>query len=243
MISIIIPIYNEEENLLQYNDDFFPYTEKISSNYNIPFEYVFVDDGSSDSSVELLKEIAKKRSDCTILFHKTNKGMGGAIKTGISGSSGDLIVTIDSDLTYRPEDIKKLIDAYRITQADCISGSPYVEDNLIENVPLSKKVPSIVLNLMYRFLLQQKITCVSAVFRLYKKDALENISIESNDFSINAEILVKFLFSGKKICEIPAVLHSREYGISKLDTRKEIINNLRLLSKILKIKIFGSTWN
>jgi len=121
MISIIVPLYNERENVLHYPEDFFPVVEDLSRRTGEQFMYIFVDDGSKDDTVAQLKIIAQNQPYITILEHKINRGMGNAIKTGLAACSTELVVTMDSDLTFRPEDIGKLIEKYRETDADCIS--------------------------------------------------------------------------------------------------------------------------
>ena len=134
MISIVIPLYNEKENILTYKDEFFPKFDDIAGSTGESFQYVLVDDGSRDDTYLLIQNLARERGDVIALTNETNKGMGAAIKHGLKHCRGDLIVTMDSDLTFRPEDVKILIDAYSRSNPDCISGSPYLGRNFVEEV-------------------------------------------------------------------------------------------------------------
>jgi glycosyltransferase involved in cell wall biosynthesis len=243
MISIILPLYNERENVLHYNQDFFPIIEKISRKTGEKFSFIFVDDGSKDDTVTQLENVARNRSDITILKHGINRGMGNAIKTGLAACSSELVVTMDSDLTFRPEDVDKLIEKFRETNADCVSGSPYMGSGLMEEVTPFRLFLSASVNFMYRCLLGKKITSVSPIFRLYKRDELAKLSITSNNFEINAEIISKLLIAGKNVVEIPVPLLRRKYGYSKINVRKEIKNNLLMLYKIFKTKYLHRDWN
>ncbi|MDV2482019.1 glycosyltransferase [Methanoculleus sp. Wushi-C6] len=243
MISIVIPLYNERDNILTYKDELFPKVEHIAEVIGESFQYILIDDGSRDDTYPLIQDLARERSDVIAATNGTNKGMGAAIKHGLRYCEGDLVVTMDSDLTFRPEDIEGLVAAYRASHPDCVSGSPYLEQGLMEEVTFIRYLPSKVVNTLYQIALGAKITCVSPIFRLYKKEALDGMHIQSNNFEINAEILAKLILSGRSVVEIPVELHTRKYGESKINTRKEIVNHVRLLTKIARIRIFKGDWD
>lgn len=242
MISIIIPLYNERDNVIHYNQDLFPLVEEIARKTNEKFNYIFVDDGSKDDTVEQLQKITKHRSDVKILEHRVNQGMGNAIKTGLVSCNGDLIITMDADLTFRPVDITILIRKYLETDADCISGSPYLEKGLMEEVTPFRLLMSKSVNFLFRLLLGSQITCVSPIFRLYKRSVLNEMDITSSNYEINAEIISKLIISGKNVVEVPVPLLKRKYGESKINFLKEIKNYILLLYKIFKTKYLHKDW-
>jgi len=243
MISIIIPLFNEAENVCLYSERLFPVVKSIMEKYGETCEYILVDDGSRDTTLDELNKIAGIQENVIIISHGINKGLGVAVRTGLAYSNGDLIIMMDADLTYRPEDIEKLLVAYRKTGADCISASPYLEKDLPTGITspfrlfISKSV-----NFLYRVLLREDITCVSAIFRLYKKTVLDELTLESNNFEICAEIISKLILNGKTVHEIGVTVYTREYGESKLNVKKEIINNLWILSRIFKVKYLKKKW-
>jgi dolichol-phosphate mannosyltransferase len=243
VISIIIPLYNERENVLTYGEELFPKVDAVAMRTGETFQYVFVDDGSRDDTYTLLQELARTRADVVAVTNGTNKGMGAAIKEGLLHSSGDLIVTMDSDLTFRPEDILTLIAAYREFQPDCVSGSPYIHRGLLEEVTLFRYLLSRSVNTFYRVLLGPRITCVSPIFRLYREDVLKSMTIRSNNFEINAEIIAKLILGGKSVVEVPVALHARKHGVSKISVKKEINNHIRLLTKIGKVRLLHEDWD
>lgn len=242
MISIIFPLYNERDNIIHYNNDLFPIIDGIGEKYDERIEFIFVDDGSKDDTIERIKDVTGKRADVKILLHETNKGMGNAIKTGLSASSGDLIITMDADLTFRPVDVAKLIEKFQETHADCISGSPYLERGLMEEVTPFRLLMSKTVNFLYRLLLGGHITCVSPIFRLYKRSVLKEMQITSKNFEINAEIISKLLIGGKTVVEVPVPLLKRKYGSSKINVKKEVKNYLMLLYKIFCTKYLHQEW-
>ncbi len=244
MISIVIPLYNEEENVELYPERLFPVVDPIIKKFGYSCEYIMVDDGSTDSTQQRLREIGKTHPNVIVLTHEKNQGLGAALRTGFVHSKADLVITMDSDLTYQPQDIEILLDTFQKTNADCISASPYREREHSTRVDsqfrlfVSKSV-----NFFYRVLLPKSdITCVSAIFRLYKSKALEGLTLESTDFNINAEIISKLMLQGKSVVEVGVPLHEREYGESKLNVRKEIWNNLIVLWKIFKFRFFNIRW-
>lgn len=242
MISLIFPLFNERDNIVHYPDDLFLIVDEIAKRTGEKFEYIFVDDGSRDDTVEQMQQVARGRSDVTILVHKTNCGMGTAIKTGLDACHGELVITMDADLTFRPVDIEKLVMKFRETNADCISGSPYLEKGLLEEVTPFRLLMSRTVNGMYRLLLGGGITCVSPIFRLYKRSVLMEMDITSKNFEINAEIISKLLITGKPVVEVPVPLLKRKYGESKINVRKEVKNYLLLLWRIFKTKYLHQEW-
>ncbi|MCK9581776.1 MAG: glycosyltransferase family 2 protein [Methanoregula sp.] len=243
MISIVIPLFNEAENARLYPERLFPIAGPIIEQYGETYEYILVDDGSRDATLDELNKLRERQKSVIVIPHGINKGMGQAVRTGLAHASGNLIIMMDSDLTYRPEDITLLMEAFKNTDADCISASPYKGKDLATEISspfrlfISKSV-----NFLYRTLLQDDLTCVSAIFRLYKKKALDELILESDNFEICAEIIAKLILNGKHVHEIGVRVYSREYGESKLNVRKEIINNLRILYKIFKAKYLGRKW-
>ena len=76
MVSIVIPLYNEEDNVDSYEADFFPVIDKIAKEYNMTFDFIFVNDGSKDRTLERITAIAARRKDVRVLDHRKNQGMG-----------------------------------------------------------------------------------------------------------------------------------------------------------------------
>jgi hypothetical protein len=95
---------------------------------------------------------------------------------------------------------------------------------------------------LYRILLGGNISCVSPIFRLYKREIFNDITITSKNFEINAEIISKLLISGRKVVEVPVPLLKRKHGSSKINIKKEAGNYLWLLYKIFKTKYLHLEW-
>lgn len=106
MLSIVVPVMNEEESL----EAFYTETTKIISTLSKDYEFVFIDDGSTDNSLSILKDLAKKNKHIRVFAFRTNHGKAEALTLGFQMAKGDTIVTLDADLQDRPDQIKKLLD-------------------------------------------------------------------------------------------------------------------------------------
>jgi glycosyltransferase involved in cell wall biosynthesis len=243
MVSVIIPIFNEEEVLLQYEQKLFPAIDSLSQTFKKDFEIVCVDDGSVDKSYHILQELQRNRSLMVVDRNKQNLGMGAAIRRGIAGSHGELLIFLDADLTFKPEEMGNLLEEYSREPCDCISGSPYLTRGLMEDVQPFRKVLSLAVNLLYRLELGRGITSVSPIFRLYRREVFSHISLTSNKYEVNAEILAKMILGGMKVREVPAHLYRRECGYSKAHLTKSVRNHVTILYKIFRVKYLHGDWN
>ncbi len=104
-ISVVVPVYNEEENL----PILVPKLIEVLQGLHKPYEMIFVDDGSSDGSRKILKEMATRYPFLRILRFEENRGLSAALIAGMREARGDILVTLDSDLQNDPEDIPKLL--------------------------------------------------------------------------------------------------------------------------------------
>jgi dolichol-phosphate mannosyltransferase len=242
MISVIIPIYNEEEMLKQYDTSLYPVLDSLKQQFHEDFEIVLVDDKSKDASWDVISDLTARHADTKGVKHEKNRGMGGALKTGIAASHGELLVFLDADLTFRPEDIGLLLTEYKKTPADCISGSPYLKPGLMADVQQYRMVLSRTVNVLYRILLGRHVTSISPIFRLYRKAVFNSMPLTSENFEINAEILSKMIFQNMSIVEVPVALHERKFGESKAKLTKSVKNHIMILYKIFCVKYLKRNW-
>lgn len=117
-ISVVIPVYNEEGNLRPLFDEL---SSVMQKNY-AEFEAIFVDDGSTDSSLDILKDLRKSNSSIKIIEFEGNFGQTDAIQAGLDYAKGDIIVTMDSDMQNDPKDIPRLINELESSGSDMVSG-------------------------------------------------------------------------------------------------------------------------
>lgn len=240
-LTVILPAYNEEENLKRIPQELIVELEKLRfKGKKVSYEILIIDDGSKDNTLKVARAISKKygaKKHCTIkvIRHEGNKGLGQAVRTGIKNAKGELCVTLDSDFTFHPKLIRSLLKRYEKGDVDLVIGSPALA-GYDKTVPLYRIMLSRLCNLGYCILLWKKLTAVSPIFRLYKSNALKRLELSATGFDINAEILVKMLQNRARIAEVPAKLTVRKYGQSNIDNLKAIKNHLKIYWKIIKWK-------
>ncbi len=228
MLSVIIPAFNESENIKRFEKELIPSLEKLG----VEYEAIIVNDGSVDDTDENVRILKKKFKSIRLVNHLKNLGLGAAIRTGVKEAVGQQIVFLDADLTFHPKQICLLLDAYNKTRAQCIIGSPFVSHGKAEGVSFFRLILTRGVNLLYALLLGKRIRSFSSIFRLYESKPLKKIKIESNDFVANAEILMELIKNNAKIVEIPVVLTCRTRGRSKINVFREFKNHVKLLCKI-----------
>ncbi len=231
-ISIVIPAYNEADNIKRLDNELI----KILNKERYVYEILIVNDGSNDDTLVESEKLAKKHHSVRVIKHNRNMGLAAGIITGIKNAKNPLLITLDADLTFHPKEIKKLMKKYRETGADCIIGSQYCkggEDTLsIKRWVLSRGV-----NFLYQIFLGSNVTSVSSIFRLYKTQQLKKMNLVSTGFSINSEILINLIKNKARIYEVPVRLTTRIYGESKINNYKEFRNHINILSKLFLSKI------
>ncbi len=230
-LSIIIPCFNETEGIDYLAFKLKDFEEKL----NQPHELIFVDDGSYDLTCEKLTKLYKDRNgkDIKIIKHAKNRGVGGALKTGISNSCGDYIAAIDSDCTYEPSDLIKMFKIIKDEKADIITASPYHPEGSILNVPYYRLFLSRNLSNLYDFVSKNKLYTYTSMVRIYRREAIKNIDFKSDGFLAMSEILINGYKKKFKIIEYPTALKARKFGSSKAKTLKLIKEHLGFIIKML----------
>ncbi|MFH1725951.1 MAG: glycosyltransferase family 2 protein [Elusimicrobiota bacterium] len=230
MLTVVIPCYNEAEGVPRIEAELFPVLESLDG----PCQVIAVNDGSDDATGRLLAEAASRRRDMRVLSHHENRGLGAALRTGLSAADGDWLVFLDADLTFHPRHIPALVRAQRDSGADCVSGSPSLSG--APGVPLARRLPSLALNAFYRGLFDRRLTSYTPMFRLYRTAALRAVPLRSDGFEISVEILVGLLRAGRRVIEIPVPLTVRGTGESKLRRWRELANHAALAWRLLRPK-------
>ena len=194
---------------------------------------VIVDDGSSDDTAAAARALLMTRKDTRIVTLSPNRGMGGAIQAGFDEARGEWIATLDADLTFPPASLKEMLAAGIAAKADLVSGSPYLRKGDMADVSWVRALPSLMINALYRGLFGMRLTAYTPVLRLYRSSFVKNLKITSNGFEINAEIAARALIDRRPVAEVPAPLHVRTAGISKLQRGRELRHHLSLILRLL----------
>jgi len=200
-LSVIIPVYNEERTIF----------ETINTVKNVPpmdKEIIVVDDGSTDSTYEKLKNI----NGIKLLKYLKNQGKGSAIRMGLEHSMGDVIIIQDADLEYDPSEYIKLISSILLGKSSVVYGTRFVKGNSFQKAYYyANKFLSILTNLLYN----ARITDMETCYKCFKKEILQKIPLEAKRFEIEPELTAKFRIAGYKIYEVPIKYSSRKKSEGK----------------------------
>jgi len=240
-LSIVVPCFNEEDNIGKLGNEFFPVIEKLLGKEvdGLPIEsveIVFVDDGSRDNTYNALKEAfgAYSHANIVIMFkkHEFNRGLGAAMRTGFEAVSGDIIVTTDSDGTYHFSTIPDLLSHLK-GQVSIVTASPYHPKGEVVGVPGYRIFLSRGSSLLYRILLSWKVHTYTALYRAYRREVIDQIPFAANDFLGGTELMVKAMLKGYQVDEFPAALHRRMFGVSKAKLMKTIMSHLNFQARLV----------
>ncbi|WP_048204100.1 glycosyltransferase [Methanobacterium formicicum] len=234
-ISVIIPMYNEEENVRKTLQT----VAAVLKNYYEKYEILVVNDGSQDNTSHIVKEYASANPQIILLEHPINMGMGRALITGFEYSTGDVVITLDADLSYDPLYIPKLIETLDSAAVDIVIGSQYMAGGKTESIPFHRLFISKMANKIVGYALTGDISTVTGILRAYRREVLDSIELESPGTEINPEILSKANAVGYKIKEIPVVLKGREYGESKVKIKSTTISHLLFTFYEKPMMLFG----
>ena len=223
MISVVIPAYNEEENIpILYEK-----LKKVLENLGEDYEIIFVDDGSTDRTYEILKEIAQKNKKVKVIRFRRNFGQTAAMYAGFEHAKGDVIITMDADLQNDPEDIPKLLEKMK-EGYDIVSG--WRKDR--KDPFLSRKLPSMIANWIISKVTGVHLHDYGCTLKAYKADIAKNYRLYGDMHRFLPALAKRF---GAKITEIPVKHHPRLYGKSKYGIGRTI----RVILDIFLVKFLN----
>jgi len=210
-ISVVVPVYNEEENL----PVLIPKLMKVLEGLGNSCEIIFVDDGSSDGSLRILKDGASRYSSLRVLRFRENRGLSTALVAGMREARGEKIVTLDSDLQNDPADIPKLLEY--LDRYDMATGwRQKREDSWL------KKISSKIGNTVRNWLSGENIRDSACTLRAFKKGCIQEIPV-FNGMHRFLSTLVKM--EGYRIVEVPVSHHPRKFGKSKYNVRNRMVRS------------------
>jgi len=222
-LSVVIPMFNEAENARATLNQ----VEEAMVSFQGTYEIVAVNDGSTDDTLLELKRAAEKNGRVEIVTYSKNFGRGRALREGFKKARGEIVVSIDADLSYDPHYILDFVKALQTEQdVDLVLASPYMPGGGVENVPFLRLWISRLGNRVLRLAMPNRIYTSTGIFRAYRKKVLDSLEIESDGKEIHLEILSKALALGYGVKESPAILTSRKKGKSKFKFKKTAVSHL-----------------
>lgn len=233
-LTVVVPCFNEEDGLPHLKGRLRALSEKLGGATVVSF--ILVDDGSTDTTWDLMQRDFAGEPEFTCLRHDRNRGIAAASVTGIRAARDEAVAVIDSDCTYDPVLLADMVPLLAPDVA-LITASPYHADGEVCGVPRWRLGLSRGASLMYRLLLRNKLATYTACFRLYRRSAIVSLPLRHEGFTGVTEKLAQIDRHGWRIVEVPAVLQVRRYGQSKLRVTRVILGHLRLMSEIAAAKL------
>jgi dolichol-phosphate mannosyltransferase len=209
MISILIPIRNEYENLDEIESIF------KENFYEIKHEVILINDFSTDNSAIKAEEISKKNK-CFTVLNNPKKGLGGAINLGIENANGKYICIMMADFSDDINDLKKYYKLMEENNYDAVFGSRFTADSLVVGYPKKKLLLNRVFNLIVKLVFLNRYNDYTNAFKIYKSDVIKSLlPLVSESFNVFLELPLKVISRKYNVKVIPINWRSRKKGEAK----------------------------
>jgi len=226
-LSVFFPCFNEEKNIPLFIEEALEYFPKVATQ----FELIIVNDGSSDNSLEVAEELAKKYKQVRVVSHSDNRGYGAALRTGFEAARYDWIFFTDGDLQFRLNQLTDFI--------------PYTKDHhVIIGYRRSRAEGRFrafnagLFKLYIDLLFRVGVRDIDCAFKLFHKKTLQSLHLESTGAFTSSEILYKLKKQGEVFIQLPVTHRKRRHGSPTGNNIKVIIKaGIEALSLYIKIKI------
>lgn len=222
-VSVVVPLYNEEDNV----DILHEKLNGVLSTLGLEYEVIYVDDGSSDKTLQLLEEIQKKSGNVLVLSLRRNFGQTAAFAAGFDFARGDIVITMDGDLQNDPNDIPKLLEA--IKDYDLVSGWRKKRKDPF----LNRRLPSIIANWLISRVTGVRLHDYGCALKAYRRDVVKNLRLYGE---MHRFIPAVASWYGVRIAEIETVHHPRLRGKSKYG----ISRTIKVLLDLITVKFLQS---
>ncbi|MEW6602071.1 MAG: glycosyltransferase family 2 protein [Nitrospirota bacterium] len=217
LVSVVVPLHNEEENI----EELYHALKSVMDEYGKDYELLFIDDGSTDKTLDLLEPIEQKDSNVRLLRFRRNFGKAAAWAAGFDHAEGDVIVTIDGDLQNDPKDIPKLVSL--IGEYDVVNGwrkkrkDPFI----------IRRFPSIIANWLISKVTGVNLRDYGSGLKAYKAEVVKNMNMYGE---MHRFIPAVASWYGVKIKEIETIHHPRRRGQSKYGISRTLMVILDLIT-------------
>ena len=215
-LSVLIPTYNEEQNIGKCIVE----VQTALGKERIPYEIIVVNDNSTDGTADIVLE--KMKTDSAI--HLENRtlpgGFGRAIRSGLSVVQGEVVIIYMADLS---DDPKNLIDYYRKIEEgyDCVFGSRFIQGSHVENYPRFKKFVNRIVNTVMKYMFWTRFNDLTNAFKAYRIEVIEDCGpYHASHFNITLEMSLGALIRKYSIAEVPINWYGRTWGCSNLHLRQ-----------------------
>lgn len=225
VLSIVIPIYNEVENIPELHSEL----QGVLVEFGRPYEILYVDDGSKDGSVPLLNALAEQHPEVVVIQFRRNFGQTAALAAGLEASRGDTVIFMDGDLQNDPAEIPRLVQTMEEGGYDVVSG--WRKNR--QDAQISRKLPSRMANWLISKVSGVELHDYGCTLKAYRRDVLKNVKLYGE---MHRFIPAYAAWAGASITELPVNHRARQFGKSKYG----IWRTVRVLLDLLTVKLLGS---
>jgi glycosyltransferase involved in cell wall biosynthesis len=210
-LSVIVPVFDERNTVVEI------VRRMRAVELPVDLEIVIVDDGSTDGTRDVLRQLAD--STVRVINHDVNRGKGSAIRSGLAHVTGDLVLVQDADLEYDPEDWPRLLNPIIRGRARVVYGSRFTGErrNMLFLHWVGNRFLSLVTNVLYNTTLSDMETC----YKLFDRTLLDGITLRAQRFEFEPEVTAKILRRGIRIYEVPISYTGREFDEGKKITWRD----------------------
>lgn len=213
ILSVIIPVYNEEKTLKRCLD--------AVLSQGLVKELIVVDDGSTDGTHQILNGLSNICEKIKIKLLNQNCGKGFALKEGLKLATGDIILLQDADLEYNPQEYERLVEPILSGKADIVFGSRFLGGGSRRVLYFWHSVGNKVLTTLSNVFTNLNLTDMETCYKVFKRDLLEEITLEEDRFGVEPELTSKLAKTGRSIYEVPISYYGRTYAEGKKITWKD----------------------
>ncbi|MBS1817365.1 MAG: glycosyltransferase family 2 protein [Acidobacteria bacterium] len=207
LLSIIVPVYNEEATIGAVLD------RLLAIGFPVPIEVIAVNDGSRDGTAAALDAAAARSPLITAVHLERNGGKGMALRTGFARTRGSIVAIQDADLELDPAQLLTLIEPILAGRADVVYGSRFLND--ASHVPIVSRLGNAGLTFLTNLLYGTKLTDMETCYKIMRGDIARGLRLTANRFDIEPEITVNLLKSGVRIIELPVSFSPRSRQAGK----------------------------
>lgn len=210
--SIVVPLKNEEDNIVDLVNEI----EPVMKTLNEPWELICIDDGSTDKTLDILKQLSKEKSYLRTLIFSKNFGQSSAFDAGFKAAHGEFVITLDGDRQNDPADIPKLVAA--VENADLVCGH-----RVNRKDPISKKITSRIANAIRSRLCKDNIQDTGCSLKIYRKACLGQIKMYHG---MHRFLPALFSIEGLRVKEVPVNHRERTKGTTKYNFFNRSFNTI-----------------
>ena len=221
LVSVVIPLYNEEESLEELGERLTPVLQQISGG---AYEVIFVDDGSTDASYEMLRKLHRANGRFKAIRFRANYGKSAALAVGFKQARGDYIFTMDADLQDDPGELPKLLSEIQ-KGFDLVSGWKKKRHD-----PWHKTLPSKLFNVVIRRVTRLKLHDFNCGLKVYRREVLPALSVYGE---MHRYLPAQAHWQGFRVTELAVTHHPRKHGASKFGMSRLVKGFLDLMTLVL----------